>query len=225
MELPFSRGVFIKELKNRFLAEVELNGKIELCYLPSSCKLSPLIDLSGRETLLLPIKKKNSRTKYAAYAVKDGKNYILLNLGQCNNIIEKEIHRRLFSFLGKRERLLHEINVAGYKADLFIEDTNTVIEIKSILSTTKKTRFPSVQSKRALEQLKKLSSLLNKGYAVCYIFVSVNQETKVISIDESNDEYCRLFKTCIDKGMTCYGFSISLEKGEARINRRLKVNV
>lgn len=102
----FLRGSFVRELNNRFLAEIEIGGKLEVCYVPSSCKLSRLIDLSGRETLLLPVEKKNARTKYSVYAVKDGTNYILLNLGACNAILEKKMYRRYFSFLGKRTKLL-----------------------------------------------------------------------------------------------------------------------
>lgn len=224
-ERAFLRGIFVRELSNRFLAEVQLGDEIEVCYIPSSCRLSPFIDLADRETLLLPIKKKEARTKYSVYAVKDGANYILLNLGECNAILEKEIHRRLFSFLGKRKRLLREANVAGYKADLFIKDTNTIIEIKSILSSERKTMFPSVRSKRAVTQLEKISHLLESGYSVCYIFMSVNPKTKAIYIDESNTEYCILFRECIAKGMQCCAVSIALKDYDAKVIAKLKVDM
>ncbi|HUM83805.1 MAG TPA: hypothetical protein PLN48_08495 [Lachnospiraceae bacterium] len=68
----FLRGSFVRELSNRFLAEIDIGGNIEVCYVPSSCKLSRLMDLSGRETLFLPVKKKdamvsNQRTYVAKY--------------------------------------------------------------------------------------------------------------------------------------------------------------
>lgn len=33
-------GQFVRELKNRFLCEVVIGGRIEECYIPSSCHLS-----------------------------------------------------------------------------------------------------------------------------------------------------------------------------------------
>lgn len=221
----FIHGIFLRELSHRFLAEVEVQGKIETCYVPSSCRLSPFIDLEGRDTLLLRTKQKNSRTKYSVYAVKDGANYILLNLAQCNAIIEKELHRRYFSFLGKRSNVLRETKVAGYKADLFIEDTNTIVEIKSILSCQSEAMFPSMYSKRTLTQLEKLSFLLEQGYSVCYIFVSVNPKTKKLRIDETNEEYCKLFRTCIEKGMNCCGVALSQKESNEIVRGKLKVNL
>lgn len=221
----FLHGFFVKELKNRFLAEIEIDGNLEVCYVPSSCKLSRLIDLSGRETLLLPVKKKDARTKYSVYAVKAGANYILLNLGECNAILEKEIYRRYFSFLGKRTKLFREANIAGYKADLFIEDTNTIIEVKSVLSNEKRAMFPSVHSRRALLQLEKISMLLEDGYSVCYVFASVNPKTKVLYIDETNNEYCKLFRECVSKGMQCCAVSIGFKDYQAKVLAKLKVEL
>ena len=31
-------GYFIRELKNRFLCEVEVNSDLDVCYVPSSCQ-------------------------------------------------------------------------------------------------------------------------------------------------------------------------------------------
>lgn len=41
-------GIFIQELKNRFLCEVEIDGESTVCYVPSSCHLSNFLDLKGK---------------------------------------------------------------------------------------------------------------------------------------------------------------------------------
>ena len=83
----------------------------------------------------------NCRTAYAVYAVKYGKQYIMLNLAQANRVIETQLSRKYFSFLGKRKNSSHEVCIDSYKTDLYIQDTDTVIEIKSILSFEKKQCF------------------------------------------------------------------------------------
>ena len=176
------QGIFRKEIKNRFLCLVNIDGVDVVCYIPSSCRLSNFLDLSNRIVLLKPVITKNARTKYSIYAVKYGKNYILLNLSQSNRVIEEQIGRRYFAFLDKRKSVSREVTVSGYKSDLFIRDTNTIVEIKSILAFEKEALFPTVYSERALKQLSNIMRLLDEGYKVCYIFVSLNPRVKVLAI-------------------------------------------
>ena len=51
LKQSFKHGIFKKELKNRFLCLVEIDGEDTLCYIPSSCRLSNFIDLTGKEVL------------------------------------------------------------------------------------------------------------------------------------------------------------------------------
>lgn len=45
-------GIFIQELKNRFLCEVEIDGESTVCYVPSSCHLSNFLDLKGKSCII-----------------------------------------------------------------------------------------------------------------------------------------------------------------------------
>ena len=58
----FVKGKFVKELKNRFLCEVLIDGIPTECYVPSSCHLSNFLALRGKLVLLLPTQDRNSRT-------------------------------------------------------------------------------------------------------------------------------------------------------------------
>ena len=219
------QGIFKYEIKNRFLCQVNVAGEDVICYIPSSCRLSNFLDLTNRKVLLKTVNGKKSKTKYSVYAVEYKKSYILLNLSQTNRIIENQINRRYFSFLGKRKNVIREAVIAGYKSDLFVKDSNTIIEIKSILSFDKETKFPSMYSKRALKQLSDISELLEKGYNVCYIFVSLNSNVKSLVIDVTKTNYFDLFSKCIEKGMVCHGFSLKFIDGEPKIHSKLQINL
>lgn len=220
-ENGFITGIFKAELKNRFLCTVCVDGVDVTCYIPSSCRLSNFIDLSGRTVLLKPNQSTTARTDYAVYAVKCGRQYVLLNLAQANRVIETQLSRRYFAFLGKRKNVSHEVCIGTYKTDLFIHDTNTIIEIKSILSFDKNALFPTVYSQRAVEQLKKLSLLLDSGYKVCYLFVSLNPRVREIKIYENMLDYCELFRECVRKGMLARAFSIKITESGPRIYSRI----
>ncbi len=220
----YLEATFIRELKNRFLCEVEFNGESVVCYVPSSCHLSNFLKLEGKKVLLVPTLTKSSRTKYALFAVPYKRNYILLNTSMANRAIERNIHSRRFAYLGKRNRATKEHYVNGYKSDLFIEDTNTIIEIKSILSIEKNASFPTVYSERSLKQLEKIRELLEEGYKVCYIIVSLSPYVEAIEINVDTPFYTELVK-CINKGMRLSAYSCKLADGTIEIKREIQIRM
>ena len=223
--IDYVYGTFRTEIKNRFLCNVNIAGEEVTCYIPSSCRLSNFIDMTGRMVLLRPIETPNARTPYAVYAVKYRKNFILLNLAQANRIIEAQFHRRYFSFLGMRKNVQREYKIGNYKTDLFIHDTNTLIEIKSTLSFSRKSIFPTVYSERAVKQLKEISRLLDEGYRACYILVSLNPSVKEIVINAEVKDYYNTFMECIEKGMTYCAFSVRLRELAPELYAKIKVIV
>lgn len=150
-----------------------------------------------------------------------GRYYVLLNLAEANRVLEAQLHRRYFSFLGKRKRTYREKVIESYKTDLYIEDTNTLIEVKTLLSVDEEGVFPSITSTRAEQQLEKLSELLDRGYNVVYIVMSLNPKVKSIVLNNEYGRYCQLFRTCLDKGMEVKGFSIRLKDMKPEIYRRI----
>lgn len=218
-------GVFKEEIKNRFLCIVNINNEDTLCYIPSSCRLSNFIDLKNRVVILKPIKKKDARTKYSVYAVKYRNSFVLLNLSEANSIIERQIHRKTFCFLGNRKAVMREKTIHGYKSDLYISDTDTIVEVKSLLSIEKEAKVPSVFSERGNRQLVDLKRLLQDGHKVCYMFVSLYSGVKEIHLNTDQQEYTRIFNECIANGMTMCAFSIYMHDGVPIIKSRIEVNM
>ena len=204
-------GTFKEETKNRFLCQVTIDGEDVECYIPSSCRLGNFIDMKGRTVLLQRNQAKDARTEYAVYAVKIKNEFLLLNLSQANRIIEAALPKRRFSFLGPRKQIVREKKIGDYKSDLYIEDSKTLIEIKSILSFQKAAIFPTIYSERGIKQLTQLFSLLDEGFKVCYLFVSFNHRVKEIKINDNVEEYARLFGACIEKGMTAHGITLRMK--------------
>lgn len=227
MEQSIKHGIFKEELKNRFLCRVEINGEDTLCYIPSSCRLGNFIDLTGREVLVSPVLSPNARTRYSVYALSGNNGYILLNMSKANDAVASSITNKRFSYLGKRTRIRTEYKVTGYKSDLYIEDTKTLIEIKSILSFSKgcQAQFPSVYSQRAVDQLIKLRCLLDAGYNVSYIFVSLNPRIRKLVINEAINEYRDVLISCVEKGMTVKGVSLKIVDGEPIIYSSVPVSI
>lgn len=221
----FVQGIFKEELKNRFLCLVEVDGKDTLCYIPSSCRLSNFVNLVGKDVLLTHNQSSNTRTEFAVYALRDKRQFVLLNMSQANRVIERVIKGRRFSFLGKRVNVKKEYRIEGYKSDLYIDDSHTIVEIKSILSFDRNSLFPTVYSERAIDQLTRLSDLMDKGYKVCYLFASLSPRVKEVKINGEITKYHELFMECVNKGMVLKGYSIKLINNEPVLHSEIKVTV
>lgn len=223
IEEYITHGIFRCEIKNRFRCIVEVDGQEELCYVASSCRLSQFIYLEGKEVLLLPKGESASKTKYTLYAVKKGNGYILLNLSMANNTLQEQLHRRIFSFLGKRQNILREKTEAGYKADLYVEDSNMLIEVKTIISDRKEAEFPTVYSERSIEQLRRIKKLLKDGYKFCYMFAVLSPTVKLVTVKEDTEFYSE-FKECIEAGMIYKAFSIKTSEHELCIRGPIAID-
>lgn len=215
-------GIFVKELKNRFLCEVLISGMSTVCYVPSSCHLGNFFALQGKKVLLAPTSTPNARTSYSLYAVPYKRSHIVLNTSMANRAVESSLQRRQFSFLGKRTHILTEHQVDTYKTDLYIEDTNTIIEVKSVLSLDDIAEFPTVFSERALVQLAKLRELLARGYGAHYCIVSLNPYVKSIQI-LNNTTFRLMLDECLSNGMTISGHTCRIRNESIRLENMLPI--
>lgn len=220
----FIEGIFVKELKNRFLCEVLIDGVSTVCYVPSSCHLGNFLDLQNKKVLLVHTQTPKSRTQYALFAIPYKKSQIILNTSMANFAVANSLRGRRFSYLGIRKNILKEHKIDDYKADIYIKDTNTIIEIKSIITTNRLGIFPTVYSERTLNQLEKIQDLLSQGYKVCFIIVSLNPYVRKIQIDRKT-EFFNHFQACIEKGMMVKGYSCSLVDDCLKINKSIEMKI
>lgn len=214
-------GIFLEEIRNRFRCRVLVDGAEHVCYVASSSRLSNYIPLEGVKVLLMPNQGKN--TEYTLFAVKCGNQFVLVELSLANKVVADQLHRRFFSFLGKRKRIFYERTVEGYKADIYVEETKTIIEVKTVLTNTKAALFPTTYSERALRQLDDILGLLQKGYHVLYMMVCLNPAIKSIAFNKNTDFY-RKFVVCIEAGMQCKGCALRIKKDSIIISSLLPIN-
>lgn len=211
-------GVFINEIKNRFLCNVKINGQVHECHIPSSSRLENYLRLRNKKVLLTENEGKNTRTKYSVFAVKHYNSYILLNLSMANKLLAEQIKENIIKN-NSPEKVYTEKTIEDYKTDLFIEGSNQqlIIEVKGIISTKTNQIFPTVYSERAVAQLYKLQELLKSGWNITYYFISLSSTVKAITINSQFKDYWDLFQQCITLGMKIKGSYIHLDGEEIRL--------
>jgi DNA-binding sugar fermentation-stimulating protein len=209
MQMELISGIFIEECKSRFLCKVDINGQCELCYVSSSSKLAPFIELKGKEVVLIKNISTTSKTKYTLQAVKNETGYILLNLSFINRLLGEEF-KRPESLYSVADRILSEKTISeGLKVDFFIEGKqDVVIEAKGIISNAGGACLPAMRVDRAVNQLKCFQKLLKKGISVHYYFVLMNPLINNLKLDKTKMEFYKLFRSCLKNGMQVFIYKV-----------------
>lgn len=213
-------GTFIAELRNRFRGVVSIAGTEMDCYIPSSCRISNFLDMTGHKVLLVPTNSTKAKAKYALFAVEYRNRYILLNTVMANRIVEEQLRRRLFCSLGKRTRVQREANVDGYKCDLYIEDTDTLVEIKSLIAIASVAEVFSVESARAVEQLAMILQRLRSGKRAAIVFVAMSPFIRRVTADKESACGNLLFQCC-EAGLELICVSTVYDSGQVLVKKRL----
>ncbi len=214
------QALLLREIGNRFLCTIKIDGLEKECYIPCTALLSKFIDIKGKKVFVVPTP--NNKTKYSLYSLHTSRFDVLLNLSEVNNILIQQLNRRFFSFLGKRKNILKEFTIGGYKADIYLPETKTIVEIKTVLTLEKEALFPGVVCDRAVQQAKKLYELQQSGFKVCYIFVSLSPTVKRIRL-QPEDTFTKAFIEGVGVGFKYYACSLASVGEQFAVNRKIEL--
>lgn len=221
---PIITGTFVRESKHRFLCIVLIDYIEVECFIPCSSHLAHFIDLVGRKVLLTPNKQPYARTAYAVLAVKYNRHNILLNTMLANKAVYHYFMYNKTKFYQNDCIITCEKYSCDYKSDLLIEwqDKKEIVEVKSIISANSAACFPTIYSKRAIDQLVRLL-LLPDNIDIQYCLISLSPYIEKIFINKEQREYCELFYKCINRGMTIKAFNCTLIGNKIKITKELPV--
>ncbi|MDF2540869.1 MAG: hypothetical protein K0S47_587 [Herbinix sp.] len=186
------QGIFLYETKHRFMCNVMIDGKKELCHVASSAKLEKIINLKGKRVLLTKNHQAGLRTKYTLLALLD-RPKSLLNLSYANDLVYKELIK------SKRGIILKEKYCDSYKTD-FVIDNKCIIEVKTVLSNRSQTDYPSTSAERGQNQLIAIKKLLETGYKVELWIIYLNSRLKNVNVTEKSN-YRELLNECVAVGL------------------------
>jgi len=191
-EKPLVKGI-IKSRPNRFIFQVEINGKIEKCHCPSTGQIAS-ISFEDVPCLLSESDNKERKTKFTVEAISlDNKNYIGINQTKANHYVEFFLKtnqlNRMFSKINEIKR---EVKFANSRIDFKINDKD-YLEVKTPLKDIpseshlnylkRKTEFVSFD--RLVKHFTDISKSINRGsraiFLMCYIY-----EAKRFAVPKEN---------------------------------------
>lgn len=154
--------------KNRFIAEILIDGKVELCHVKNTGRLGELF-IPGAEIYVEESQNPTRKTKYdLVTVVKDGK---LVNVDSfAPNLAVGEYLQRIYP----DAIVTPEKKYGNSRFDFYVEngDERRFVEVKGVtLFKDGKALFPDAPTERGIKHLYELSESLADGYLATVIFV------------------------------------------------------
>lgn len=168
------KGTFISR-PNRFIANVEINGKIETVHVKNTGRCKELL-IEGVTVYLEKSDNENRKTKYDLVAVCKGNRIINIDSQAPNKIFHEWALKS--NYFGKSIYIKPECKYKNSRFDFYIESEKRKIfvEVKGVtLEENNIVAFPDAPTQRGVKHINELIEAEKNGYEA-YIFFIVQLE-------------------------------------------------
>lgn len=180
-----TEGEFVSR-PNRFIANVLINGKNEVCHVKNTGRCRELLQ-AGAKVILTRSDNPARKTRYDLVAVY--KNDILINMDSMAP--NKAVHEWLAEGgMGEFTRLCPEHTIGDSRFDFYgeIGERRIVIEVKGVtLENEGIVRFPDAPTERGAKHLSGLIRLASEGYEAYAFFVVQMKGMKYFTPNRDTD--------------------------------------
>ena len=156
---------------NRFIANIEIDGKSEICHVKNTGRCKEILTPNAK-VFVQEVDKNNRKTKYDLISVYKGESLINIDSQVPNKVFHEWI---MGSDLFKNITLIKpECKYKNSRFDFYVETANRkiYIEIKGVtLEENGVMLFPDAPTERGLKHIKELCECLKEGYEAYIVFI------------------------------------------------------
>ena len=161
-------GIFISR-PNRFIANVKINGKVQVCHVKNTGRCRELL-IEGATVYLEKAANPSRKTAYDLIAVQKGD--LLINMdSSAPNKAAAEYLRRQF---GENALIKPEKTYGDSRIDFYVETAaeKWLIEVKGVtLEEQGRALFPDAPTERGVKHINELIKAAAEGYKTCILFI------------------------------------------------------
>ena len=184
---PLKKAIFLNRL-NRFVGEVEIEGRKELVHIPNTGRLDRLL-IKGNIVNLQSIK---GNLRYRLFSVEDGEDVVVVDsfIGE-KLLIEEWEKGGVFPIIGKIMRWKRAPIIQGMRLDFLIEGEKGIYIIEQKSSTLligETAYFPDAPTDRGYRQLLALFEGDKLGFIPMLIMVIKHPKARNFSFAHHIDE-------------------------------------
>ena len=187
--MDYVKGIF-KSRPNRFIAEVEVDGKIEIAHVPNTGRCKELL-VDDAAVWLKPSDNPNRKTKFSLHFVENKGVLVSLYSQQANTIVYDAIVGGKINELSGYSNHQREKAVDNSRIDIYLENLNgdsCFVEVKGVtLIVDGEARFPDAPTERGAKHLRELIKLKKEGNRCCVFFLIQHPAGKFFRPNWKND--------------------------------------
>ena len=168
--MDYVKGIF-KNRPNRFIAEVEVEGEIEIAHVPNTGRCRELL-VEDAVVWLKPSDNPNRKTRFSLHFVENKGVLVSLFSQEANKIVHDAIVDGKIKELSGYDYHQREKTVDNSRIDIYLAngDDDCYVEVKGVtLIIDGEARFPDVPTERGAKHLKELIKLKKEGKR-CVVF-------------------------------------------------------
>lgn len=217
------KGKFISR-PNRFIAHIEVNGKIEICHVKNTGRCKELL-VPNATVFVQENNNEKRKTKFSLIGVIKEDKMINMDSQVTNKVVHEWISNG--NLFDEVVLIKPEAKYNNSRFDFYVETKNqkAFIEVKGVtLENQGIVKFPDAPTERGVKHIKELCDCLKEGYDAYIIFVI---QMKNVLHFEPNREMHKEFAEALEEAKN-YGVNIlavDCEVKEDSINIRDYVKV
>lgn len=216
-----TEGIFI-DRPNRFIANVEINGKKTVCHVKNTGRCRELL-ISGRRVYLQRSENPARKTEYDLISVEKGE--LLINIDSAApNKAAAEYLRKLY---GENAFIKAEVRYGASRMDFYAESggERRFIEVKGVtLEQNGRAFFPDAPTVRGVKHLNELCSAVEEGYRACALFIIQMKGVSAFSPnDVTHPEFGKALRRAAECGVEIKAADCLVTRDGMIVDREVKV--
>lgn len=201
--MDYVRGIF-KNRPNRFIAEVEVDGKLEIAHVPNTGRCKELL-VDDAVVWLKPSDNPNRKTKFSLHFVENKNVLVSLYSQQANSIVYDAILDGKIKELSGYSVHQREKTVDNSRIDIYLarENEQCYVEVKGVtLIVDGEARFPDAPTERGAKHLKELIKLKKEGNRCVVFFLIQHPAGKFFRPNWENDpKFSKTLNEAFEEGV------------------------
>ena len=164
-----------KSRPNRFIAEVEIDGKIVVAHVPNTGRCRELL-VEGSTVYLMPSDNPNRKTKFSLLFVENNGVLVSIYSEEANKIVYEGILNKKIEELDGYDLVQREKTVGNSRIDIYLanskDNNDCYVEVKGVTLVEKDIAiFPDAPTERGRKHIGELIELKEKGHRTVIFFL------------------------------------------------------
>lgn len=215
------KGRFI-DRPNRFIANVDINGKTELCHVKNTGRCKELF-IKEAIVYLEKSDSPNRKTAYDLIAVEKGNRLINID----SQVVNYAVIEHLPNMFDGIKKIKPEYKYGNSRFDIYLEtDSEKVfIEVKGVtLEEDGTALFPDAPTERGIKHLNELQKAVTEGYRAFAVFVIQMPGVECFMPNKkTHPQFADALKKAAENGVNIIAYDCNVTPNSISINKTISI--